>query len=785
MKKKLMVWLMLLMMMVSTMAAGFAAPYDTTIFDEDYIKEVIMEQVGEEEGDLDTYRDIREILYDNDLIYILLQKHIYVYDIKAEKTTLVTEFLKTDSASLWFSSFEEAEKALGDQAERLINHLFVWEGKLDGINKFSGKAFPIDQENGGILLDQAIELPWKEERNEETEEYVDVAFQGMFYDKLYFTRQVYSNNGYAKTNAFSIDLATKELTEYNNPNVKRVMAYKDQGLLIVAFDDENAYNEETNEMNPMEIRAFPAGELDGEGTLVAQVRYDTKDIAYNEKEDALYYTYSGKIYKLVQGQEPVQVGYALNTYGDGNQKAWVTQEDLYITWGGWTSGINVKNLDPQYMPKASLVINGGGYNDQANKAFSAKYPDVPIVVLSWEEETINSEQALTQAIQSGETSTDIYFVSPGYFDFKNIMKKEYALALNGSQTISDNVGRMYPFIQQAITYNGQIYGVPEDVYIYSNLSVLTESWKEVGFSEEDIPKTYMEFLELAKQWYDGLNEEHSEYSFLGGYDSLSQSDLIDMMINEYINYYQYKKELLNFDTPLFRKLIEKIGEIDIPVKRDEDYLSGGMVIMGDDYQKELFMRGGSSLLQGGSDRYYTGLYLPLDEGMELGYPVGTQVAFVNPRSQNQELALAYLEEITNTYQPVQQTTMYQDVNEPIKSEYYEERVKDMEKYIKEYEKQLETAEAEDKKGLEEAIKALTEDLENKDQWYWEVDQKGLDQFNGLLPSFFIKESEILYSGEDEGNLYALLQNYVDGAMSLDQFISEANRRVQMAAMENQ
>lgn len=771
--KKILTFTLAVCMLLGNVYTVSAAPGDINIFD----RETVEETVG-----MGAY--VQDAVFSDNKVYFLFQTQIYSYTLGEEAPVLLSQFLPDEKeGNLWFSDFEQAQKKLGDNAQLLMQSLFTWEGKLYGYNQLSGKAMPIDTTTGEVDRENVIEMPLPaQEEDEEKGIYTNTSLEGVFNGKLFFVKQVYGQMGPEKAVIYSIDLTTKEKKEYQIEHAQKVFGYKDNALLVYIFDEMNSYDEQTQKMKNVQLMVYDLEQ----GTLTPfgeMHPYEAGGIVYSPKEDAIFYSLRGKIYKMAQGQPEEHVGYIdeANSYRD--QRAWLTDDNMYILWAGSGSGIYVKNLDPQYMAQSSLLIYGGGYDEKAKKAFDEKYPDVPITYSDWESENYQSGQTIAQAIQSGETKVDIFFISPQYMNFKNLMKKEYALELTQNETIAQNIGRMYPFIQEAVTYEGKIYAVPTDAAAFAGMFYSPEAFKAIGLSEEDVPKTFVEFLELADRWDKELQEANPEYSFFAGSKQIAKSDLIYTALDKYVTHYQKQKEVISFDTPLFRKLMTTIEGMNIPMTIN--YEEEGEMMMDSDYEKALFDRGGTSILYERPADTFKSFLIPLDEGMELAVSVGSSVAFINPLSNNKELAMAYLEAMVTNYREADQVAMFTDKNEPIKNEYYEQTIKSLEESFEELKSQLETADEQDKKAIEEQIKYIEEALNDKDSFYWEVNQEAINRYEQYLPAYFIPESEALYGGEEDSNVYILLQNYIDGATTLDQFISEANRRVQMMALEMQ
>ncbi|NLB91327.1 MAG: carbohydrate ABC transporter substrate-binding protein [Clostridiales bacterium] len=769
MKKKMIAFVMALLMLVGTLTAAVAAPGDAAIFTEEQMKTLFENSQSMPQN----------ICLFEDNVYALFQTRIYRYTLGTEKPELFVEFFPAEKeGSLWFETIDEAQEMLGEESQKLLHNLFSWEGKLYGFNQLTGKIMEIDTQTGEIKGDQSIDLKWKPADEKTGEDYgSDTRLEGVFNGKLFIMVTIFAEN-YPIRKLISIDLTSGEKQTYDkNPHILHVFAYKEEKLLALVFDEENAYDEATGTENKAQLMIFDPqteemtsfGELEG---------YTAGGLAYSLKDDAVYYSKNYRIYKLTQGEAPQEAGYTGADYVSREAQAWVTEELMYIVNVDW-QGVLINNVDPQYKPTKVLTVYGGGRPVKAIAAFAKRYPNVPIITNDWETENYESAQAIAQAIQGGETQVDIFFVSPGYMDFQNIMKKDYALDLSANQLISENVARFYPYIRQVVTNNEKIYGVPTSIGIYSSLSYHQENWKEAGFTEEDLPKTYMELLDFYKRWQEELQNEHPDFVFSG--EPIVKNNLVYRVVEEYISTYQKNGEVVTFDTPVFRNLINKIEELDIP-KDWEDYPQDEMEEL---YQKKSLINFyGDSILSTNTSNIP--LLLSIDENIEPAIQGHLTLAFVNPASANQEEAIAYLEETMNAAGGATKTMLYTDQNEPIKSEYYDEYAKGLDKDLADFEAQLEKADEADKRDIQEQIDWIKEAIANKEKQYWDVSQEGLDRYDALIPYIFAGAQNVLYSGEDpDNNVAKLLQDYINGSMSLDQFINEATRRIQMMEMEKQ
>lgn len=434
-------------------------------------------------------------------------------------------------------------------------------------------------------------------------------------------------------------------------------------------------------------------------------------------------------------------------------------------------------VDRQPTANRALTIYNSAGRD-VDDAFVKKYPDSPLIVAGEGKMAMSSEEVF-QAVQSGDDAIDIFLVELWNSDFEKIMKKEFAYSLTESELIQENIYRMYPYIQEKMTYNGKIYGVPLDVCVVPTLSYNMDAFREAELTQKDLPKSYMEYLDLYIYWMRDLQLQHPQAAFFG--NACTKEALMHQMTNHYIAGYLKKEEIVNFDTQLFRNLTAKIDEV-LQVQKEE-----GM----DSYNRWeendipiLFQNIG---FFGMEDDGFP-LIVPLDLEGESAEVSSCEVLFINPVSQNKQLALAYLEMTTRFYNPISQISIYQDSNEPIAREGYEEMIEYHKKELERLNKELMTAAEDEKALIEEEILIEQQELDRKDDIHWEISAQAISYYNENISCFILPQGNMILMdaehGSEESAVSKLLRQYVEGAITLDEYIIQANRRIEIMAFES-
>lgn len=226
------------------------------------------------------------------------------------------------------------------------------------------------------------------------------------------------------------------------------------------------------------------------------------------------------------------------------------------------------------------------YDISLSDDFKAAHPDVEIVTNYGGEESFwYSGMELNNALLSGGFQWDAFEVYTKYIDLPTLYEKGYLLDLSGSEIIRDAVSRLHPDIAAMCMYDGHIFGVPTYIGYEGEYpkTVWPEKWEEAGYTQEDIPQTFGEYLDFIDAWLDRREDDPDQTLNVFAqfqpftYDIHSYSGrLVDELLDSYIDQTLYAGKTLRFDDPDLIPLLEKaktVGErifIYEPTKTDDN-----------------------------------------------------------------------------------------------------------------------------------------------------------------------------------------------------------------------
>lgn len=209
---------------------------------------------------------------------------------------------------------------------------------------------------------------------------------------------------------------------------------------------------------------------------------------------------------------------------------------------------------------SETLITYGGTFSQKNSGYQEFCEENPDVQLMWSDADYYPASAFVTALLTGEFKCDLFTQQTDQADWINIMSKGYCLDLSKSVILSEAIQNMYPSIANQGMFDGHLYAIPTQIsFTYYRVNI--EPWIGMGFTLEDVPQSFSEFLDFLAMWCDRVeNDPELEVVAFGGWDNPNSSTytifLTEMLINEIIMEKQYYHEDLVFDD---NELLELLG----------------------------------------------------------------------------------------------------------------------------------------------------------------------------------------------------------------------------------
>ena len=573
---------------------------------------------------------------------------------------------------------------------------------------------------------------------------------------------------YGVNNIFWFDLEDGSYHSFGNEYLGLLAPYKDGRVLALQADYSSA--EPRVELCALDLESEEVEalcEMPMDGYSAPSMLY------YDAQADLLYYVSNGELWRMPLTDPAAAESVADMPLNYSGQAQPVLTEDGYFIVADYETVVR-RNTDPSQRAQTRIVVQDAYADavDRAYYAFTGANPDVEVVKKT-------SDEDLIQAMMSQSASMDIYVLNMSGAEFATLLDRGYAVELGGSEKITGLVGQMYPAIAEAASRDGMVYALPLEIYNYSMMGYDMEAFRRLGLSEEDVPTTWDELLDLliALPDYMANDEDVSMFEPYVTQEDARES-LFSMILDNYLLYIDQPDQEFTLDTPLLRGLLEKLETVDFEalglISRDEAGTSFSWSAEPGDFMFSM---------TASIDVYNYDNFTPMLLGFEEGVPgmmsVQVNAALVNPFSQNVETAIAFLETVADNLDEIFRIQTMPGENTPVRSSYYEENMESYEEQLAYLRESLESAEDEETRATYEQniaeMEGYMQEYEEEDSW--EVSAASIDHYRGYA------ENMVVPSNMDDAEFYELRMQYVDGLIGMDEMISKIDQRLTMMRME--
>ena len=591
--------------------------------------------------------------------------------------------------------------------------------------------------------------------------------------------RVYDANG--DYQMYALDVGTGSIGHVDAVrDVYSLTPYRDDTLLVQSYSYDT----------PGETRLIAYDPNTESADLVATMEISDYSplsaLAYDFETDTLYCAQAGEIHPLdlqnaVLGEGVTDV--PLEAYNSG--PAYVLPGSNFVFCA---EGMVVRNLDPEQRAETKLKINDSSWDDSISNAyyrFSNAHGDVSVVLSrDWAE-----AQNLLENMMNRDDSVDVYVLPSTSSIYDALYQRGYLMELDGSEKLSALAEEMYPDLREALSTDGRLVALPVCFYGWS-IGVNEEPLEALGYTMDDVPDNWLDLLDFIAGLEQPLAEHPNIHLFYSGYTAReARNDLFNSLFEDYQRYANTVNPDAGYNTPLLRALLTKLDEIDFVAlgcaedseDDGEGDITAGMVT--DDYSEDtvVFSTGIGSAF-GSFYSSYTPLLLGLDAETPMPLVLRADLVFINPYTKNPDMALAYLEEVADNLTLATRYTMNPALNEPVRGAQNEQNVADAQQWVTDAQNALDEAEEADRQMLEDNLRSAQDNLDYWENYGWEVSQREIDWFRAHDDSIRLDRVNWLYA-DDTGDAWDLVNQYLDGAIGLDEMLTSIDRKAQMMRQE--
>lgn len=599
---------------------------------------------------------------------------------------------------------------------------------------------------------------------------------------LYFAGTSYQES--VKVRAGRVSLETGAAQAFATPNITELAPYQDGRVLALLYDSSAIYGGAVSEdalavaaqyavFDPEKDVVETSADIQTDNTLGG---YAISGLCYGK--DSLFYRDGSRVMglDLATGETRVSAYTGEGMYGGSVSGTETMYADGYYVYFNF-SGLSVFQLDSEYLKNGALTIFGE-FGSEAHKAFVKNHPEIPVDVSG---EYTNDIEKLTQAMVSENQTFDVLMLSMGYMPVERLQAKGYCADLSAYPGIMERVNQMYPQYKDAITMDGKLYGVPVQMsgIVYG---VNMDRWKELGLTEEDLPKSLIDLYDFAANWAYDYGEDNPDLALFDYQDA--GNILFSLMLSHYMAYTQKQGEGMRFNTEVFQKLldafsaidfneIKSLGDSDENAYWNPESLFSVSVTVG-------------YLNQGFQD--VRPLYLSLTNEDEPFIAASVSVLIVNPKTKRMDQALLYLENYLDHLDPASANiTLFPNHNDPVENDFYEQNKKAVQEELDAARERLEKAEAENKAAVREEISQWEKNLEEAENYRYEVSAEAISDYReNVAPLIYVQRQNVLYNADSTAatEINKLLMQFLEGAIDGRQLVEELDKRVRLMELED-
>lgn len=502
-------------------------------------------------------------------------------------------------------------------------------------------------------------------------------------------------------------------------------------------------------------------------------------IACDFESGAVYYTREGEIFELnlQTGESSEAITDMPGTiYSDG---ACAVLRGGYYASAAYDCYI-IRNLHPEERPSERLKIFDGSYEDAVSRAFydfANGHGDVSAVL----SRDYSSGNALVEDMMNRSSDIDVYIINTDSSDYQAVFDRGYMMELTDSEKLAETAERLYPALREELSIDGALCAIPASCYFWLPF-VNRETLEKLDMSIDEIPTNWSDLLDFFMEELPNRLPEDGSVALMDGYigDVYARQCVFDRI---FASYQQLLKEDPDaFSSDEMAQLLQKLEQVDFqalgqPAEEEtqqDDFFP-------DEIQYCLFEMNMGTSIEGISQYYYP-MVMSLTPDTPRMLTLSATAAFVNPFTKNRELALEFMEALTEKLSTGVQYTIYSDRTEPVENSHYQENMQEMQQLLDQLQAQYDSAQEADRQALQEALDAAQESLEDYENYRYSIREEDIAWIHQYADALALQGNNWLYSA-DSGDAYQLVQQYSEGQIDARKLMNEIGRKIRMMMME--
>ncbi len=414
-----------------------------------------------------------------------------------------------------------------------------------------------------------------------------------------------------------------------------------------------------------------------------------------------------------------------------------------------------------------LTVAGNDIPVELFDAYAREHPEVEIAILQ-----DSSIENLILTAQLREDGTDLYFLNTVIDQTYNNLRDRGFFAQINAPELQPYIDGLYPEILQGLQHNGGICAIPCASIVQNTIFVDIKTWHDLGLEEEDLPKTWQQWLDFLIQDWPAISEANpSVFPF-----QQDESQRILQMIQE--NYYnlQYWNGGVDFDTRTFHEIVERFAQVDWASMYPQREHQRGT--------RFLFLQ--SSLTPMNLSVDYVFLPLAFEDGGTAIVPISVTAMAVNPDSKHGAEAHDLMRYILQNLDALDRIELYTDARDPIPNPEAETDLAEIERTMARYAQQIEEeSDSSARAALEVERDAYYEDaLQTYHRTQYLASPESIESFKSCVEGRYLFMADSSISMAEYEAVREKREQFIAGNIDADQFIHELQRRYVFSLRED-
>lgn len=677
------------------------------------------------------------------------------------------------------------------KAPPYVSQLFDRDGELWGLNERKGIVYRLGFDKAELTYEEVIRLDWAPFLEEGEDRSHFAGMDALLYHGGRLYARVSNLGSDRKNDLYSYDLDTGGMKTHTPTLLYSLTPYK-EGKMLALYFDQNDVMEEAGVYapKPAELRVFDPV-ADTSEPLKLKLPHSRSEgnrnlmLYWDAAADQIYAASTASLMRLSADQGPVTTGWlpTAGTWGPDRATPGI------LPWGDKLLIVQRDNIFLRSKDESQLkpIVPIRATNFMLDsKAVTRSLMALEGITLEGVDDYFPGEEQILTDFLSRDIKVDLLNMDSDSIDIESMMKKGYLLDLGASEDLARMAETTYEPLKKLMYRDGKLYYMP--VALKTLMSAANSvNFKEIG---REVPTSVPELIAFVQWWAD---EGHISYPGYRLFDWGSVKEALIHMVNRcYIDSLLGEGKPLQYDMEVFGKYAQQIMAMNTqdiePEPGTEELGNGSYENMFDQYKILIHSTVGYNLYHRFSEDQMMNMPLSIDGSTPPWLNarlVGMAIPSITPHP---EEALRFLTSYLQNLEPRTRAPFDASLTDAIINPNHERDLERRQQMLAQQEKDLPDLEGGARREAEESIKYLRQSIER-----YEQDEKyiltadDLAEHRQFMAHVFVGGSlfrQIDRALRDkDGNM--LLMLYVRGAISLDQFIQQANDTIRLITLESQ